>query len=324
MKFMIIGSFLDDQKEEFAKTCHEIAKVLLEMNATLIICSLFEDSADFLIYEEFCKRSNNIELHFLDIKSVRERLQSINISSEIKLFPYLNDECKLDIRDEYLFCQINAIKQADFIIGIGGKLDGSANMLLYIAEIYKKQVIPLTDYGGAAENYYQRNKYSICDHLGDDRAIILSHDISKIIKTYMGKRKKHSAINSVNRVFISYARDNPTWADYIEVILRRRKIELFRDESEFKAGSDIPKLIQDEIYKADTFIAVWCRDYACSPWCIDELELALERRDKMNLWIICVDNTRIVPKKARDLLYYHANNREELEGIILNLLTVEE
>lgn len=320
MKFMVIGSSLED-KEGFLKTCQEIAKVLLDMNATLIICSLFEDSADFLVYEEFCKKSNNIELHFLDIQNVRKRIEDVNASSKIKLFPYLSDECKLDIRDAYLFCQINAIKQADIIIGIGGKVDGSANMLLYIAEVNKKQVIPFIKYGGAAENYYQRNKYSINDYLGDDQGVILSNDVSKIIEAYaQGKREKRAVTSEVSRVFISYARDNPTWADYIEVVLRRRKIELFRDETEFKAGSDIPKVIEDEIYKADTFIAVWCRDYACSPWCIDELELALERGSQINLWIICVDDTRIVPKKARNLLYYRVSSRDELEGRLLSLL----
>jgi hypothetical protein len=102
--------------------------------------------------------------------------------------------------------------------------------------------------------------------------------------------------------------------------LRRRKIELFRDESEFKAGSDIPKTIENEIYKADTFIAVWCREYACSPWCNDELELALERGNEINMWIICVDDTRMVPKKARNLLNYPVHNKEDLERVLLNLL----
>ena len=110
-------------------------------------------------------------------------------------------------------------------------------------------------------------------------------------------------------------------ADPIELILRRRGITLFRDESDFKAGSNIPIKIQEEIFKADTFIAVWCKDYACSPWCMDEIEMALDRIDSINLWIICVDKTRIVPKRARDLLNYPVHNREELEGILLKLLS---
>jgi hypothetical protein len=189
MKVMIIGSILDGKKEEFAVTCHNIAKVLLEMKATLIICSLFQDSADYLIYKEFCKTSNNIELHFLNVQSVRERIKDVKVSSKIKLFRYLDDRCKLDSRDAYLFCQINAIKQADMIIAVGGKLNGSANMLLYIAEMNKKPVIPLVMYEGAANNYYQRNKYKISDCLGENKEIVLSDDIGGIIKAFIYRRK---------------------------------------------------------------------------------------------------------------------------------------
>lgn len=77
-------------------------------------------------------------------------------------------------------------------------------------------------------------------------------------------------------VFISYARKRPHEADYIETLLRRRNISVFRDESEFGAGEDIPIQIEEHIHRANTFIAVYCTEYACSPWCYDELELALD------------------------------------------------
>lgn len=50
------------------------------------------------------------------------------------------------------------------------------------------------------------------------------------------------------------------------------------------------------------------------------MELALERNSSINFWIICVDDTRIVPKGARGLLNYRVKNREELEGVLLKLL----
>lgn len=322
MKIMILGSMIGEDKDGFETLCKNIALTLIEVDATLIICSLFEDSADYHVFKEFIKKSSSVELHYFDNANIQEQVRKvINDNCEIQLIPYLDENSRLDIRDAYLFCQINAIKQVDAIIAVGGKVDGSANLLLHIAELNKKLVIPFTEYKGAAENYYNRNKYRIKDLLGSKYNVLFAENQKEIIKSFLEVRGKQN-INSkdINHVFLSYARDNPTWADYIEVILRRRGVSLFRDESEFKAGSDIPKMIQEEIFRADTFIAVWCKDYACSPWCIDEMELALERKDSINLWIICVDETRIVPKGARNLLNYPVKNREELEGVLLKLL----
>ena len=54
------------------------------------------------------------------------------------------------------------------------------------------------------------------------------------------------------------------------------------------------------------------------------MEIALRRRKEINFWIICVDETRIVPKGARNLLNYPVKNREELEGTLLKLLMARE
>lgn len=322
MKIMILGSMIGEDKCGFKGLCQNIALALIEINATLIICSLFEDSADYYVFKEFIKKSNKVDLYFVDNTDVQKRIKKVlGDNYDINKILCLDDSSRLDIRDAYLFCQINAVKQADAIITIGGKVDGSANLLLHIAELNKKLVIPFIQYQGAAENYYNRNKYKILDLLGNRSNILFEKNPKETITSFLEVREKQNTNSkNINHVFISYARDNPTWADYIEVILRRRGVSLFRDESDFKAGSDIPKIIQEEIFKADTFIAVWCKEYACSPWCIDEMELALGRGDTINLWIICVDETRIVPKAARNLLNYPVKNREELEGVLLRLL----
>ena len=322
MKLMILGSVSGKDEEGFEILCRDIASTLVELDATLIICSLFEDSADYYVFIYFLKKSEKVELYYFESVEVREQITKvIKDSISIQLIPCLDENSKLDIRNAYLFCQINAIKQVDGIIAIGGKVDGSANLLLHLAELNKKLIIPLPQYEGAAENYYNRNKYKIKDLLGSKYNVLFTKDSNKIINSFLEVREKQNINNNnINHVFLSYARDNPKWADYIEVILRRRNISLFRDESEFKAGSDIPVMIQEEIFKADTFIAVWCKEYACSPWCIDEMELALERKGSINIWIICVDETRIVPKGARNLLNYTVKSREELEGTLLKLL----
>jgi TIR domain len=104
--------------------------------------------------------------------------------------------------------------------------------------------------------------------------------------------------------------------------LRRRNYDVFRDERDFAAGQPAQNEIIEHIHRSSVFIVVWCREYACSPWCYDEFEIALERykANSLSLWILQVDETRIVPPLARSLIAYSAKSREELEGQILKLL----
>ena len=117
-------------------------------------------------------------------------------------------------------------------------------------------------------------------------------------------------------------RSRPQEADLIEMILRRRGLEVLRDEQEFRPGSPLEGEIREYINKCDYFIAIWCAEYACSPWCFDELGLAIDRlaAEKLHLWIMRVDKTEIVPPAARKLLYYKVDGRSELEKRIIELL----
>jgi hypothetical protein len=39
------------------------------------------------------------------------------------------------------------------------------------------------------------------------------------------------------------------------------------------------------------------------------------------IWILCLEETRIVPPKARPLIHYAAYTRQELEGMLLKVST---
>lgn len=51
--------------------------------------------------------------------------------------------------------------------------------------------------------------------------------------------------------------------------------------------------------------------------------IALDRHEQkaIKIWILRVDATRIVPKRARDLLYFDAFDRSELAARITNLIS---
>ena len=166
------------------------------------------------------------------------------------------------------------------------------------------------------------------DKLGNKHFSILENPINNVdgvinlIKEYPNQQLSEKQLNKEPTFFISYPRARPAEADFIEMILRRRNFTVLRDEKEFKADEDIPNAIKENIYKSDIFISVWCREYACSPWCFDELTLALERKKKSNMeiWLLCVDETRVVHPEARRMLNHPVNSRSEIEGKILNLL----
>ncbi|RBN36039.1 hypothetical protein DMN50_37535, partial [Priestia megaterium] len=67
----------------------------------------------------------------------------------------------------WLLCQLQALESCQTIIAIGGKLDGSANMLLLLAESKRKKILPLSFLGGAAEQSFYRKRYELQDIFGD-------------------------------------------------------------------------------------------------------------------------------------------------------------
>lgn len=61
------------------------------------------------------------------------------------------------IRD-WLLCQLEALDSCHCIIAIGGKTNGSANMLLRFAEGKRKMIVPLIWAGGAAQELFLRGQ----------------------------------------------------------------------------------------------------------------------------------------------------------------------
>lgn len=344
MRYFVIGGLVDSDikcetdKKRFENACMTIGQELCDMGHSLVVCSPFKDSADYWVLEGFKKNNPKegqvVEFHFVDSSPVRaemERLEEkFNTLHIIKIpSPPPNIDNSDSSSYSWLLCHLQALESCQIIIAIGGKLDGSANMLLLFAESKRKQIIPLSFLGGAARESFLRRRYELEDRFANN--YLLFHDEKKIadsIKLGEGlvsySDTKEQNLNPPN-FFVSYPRARPGEADHIETLLRRRNFQVFRDESKFGAGYAIPKQIEEAIYEANVFIAVWCKDYACSPWCFDELELALDRLEagKIRIWIICVDDTRIVPKRARNLHYFTVKTRNEIEGQILKLLEDE-
>lgn len=341
MRYLIIGGITGtdlNEKERLKNACICIGEEIRDLGHSLIICSPFTDSADYWVLDGFVKdnstENSTIEIHFVDMEIVRTEIIRLETYFKLNNFvriphPAPSDNKQESLSNAWLLCQLQALESCQAIIAIGGKPNGVANMLLLLAEAKRIPILPLSFIGGAANQAFHRRRYELEDRLGSD--YILLQDEKRIKEALkLSTRMCGFQINSLLtknslKFFISYPRARPSEADYIETLLRRRNIRVFRDESDFGAGHAIPIEITEALYAANVFIAVWCAEYACSPWCYDELELALDRYEsgKMELWIFCIDNTRMVPKRARNLNCFSVRTREDIEGRILNLLERE-
>lgn len=200
------------------------------------------------------------------------------------------------------------------------------SLLLPLAESRRKCILPLRFIGGAAADCFERQRHFIQDKLGGNIHVLGEPTrISEIIGLLVplaSERISPSPGRPAQKFFISYPKARPEEADFVETTLRRRNYSVFRDEKDFGAGHVLTQEIDQYLYQSDVFIALWCREYACSPWCFDELEVALglQVEGRLSVWMLCLDETRIVPPKARPLVHYPAHSRNDLEGALLRLL----
>jgi len=338
MKCLVIGKCINENIKQFESACINIGRYLSSKNHTLQICSPYKDSADYWVmqgYSSIPENSKEAEIHFIDTPLLHQEVEllSENLDTQVRKIPHhiIGKEFGNGNDYSWLFCQLQALDNCDFIITIGGQKNGSAKMLLLIAESRGLPIIPFPYYKGMAEEIYQRNYYELEDRFGENFYLYTEQDKlleTEAIELFLNQpnSSNHAVITNIkeeSKFFISYSRERPQEADFIENILRRRNFNVYRDDSDFGAGSNIPNTIKEHIYSSDVFISIWCKEYACSPWCYDELEIALDRstKNQMQLWLFCVDDTRVVPKRARDIIYYEVDSREQLEGQIIKLMS---
>lgn len=340
MKIFVIGGVtvkkgapgFDDEIGRLRTPMEALGAGLALQGHEVVVCSPFGDSADFYILHGISAKSKDahptISVYYPQIPAVESALR--DILSKTGLSRILRFPCSIQgglaesevLHYAWLFAQLNAMESSAGIVVVGGKQSGSLNLLLSIAEARNKAVLPLTFLGGAARDHFNASYWRLKDAIPNDIALLDDPSavaaIPGLLETLLAGRQ----LKPDRSFFISYARARQQKADYVENLLRRRNYIVYRDEEEFEPSADTQSEIIRNIKRASVFVALWCREYACSPWCFDELEIGLERHAKgfADLWIFCVDDTRIVPKAARSLNYYLVDSREKLEAKVIFLL----
>jgi hypothetical protein len=324
------------QLDLLRRSMQRLGADIVECGHDLVVCSPFSSAADVDAVRGAAKaimgrRSPTIEFHYPDEAGVRAELDRLIKELSIRPHQYtypvtLDESGKVQGPYAWLLPQVSAMDHSQAIIGLGGRSGGAASLLFGIAESRRRTLLPLTFLGGAAASAFQARRYELEDRLKDKITVIHEPDqigsAIGVLEALVNEPLAKSIRAGGSCFFISYPRSRPQEADFIEMTLRRRNHDVFRDERDFGAGQRVQSEIIEHIHRSNVFIVIWCKEYACSPWCYDEFEIALKRHKAggLSLWILRLDETRIVPPAARDLLSYSAKSREELEGHILKLL----
>jgi hypothetical protein len=345
MKIFIIGgvSVLESQagfpqnRELLGRTMNILGRDLVKRGHDLLLCSPFENSADHEAIRGAAEAAAERKGAFAEfhlpasakvadaLSRLKQRLAPLHVAT-VTHPPPADENSKEAWNHAWLLAQLSAMEASNAVVAVGGKSSGPMSFLLPLAEARKKVLLPFRFLEGAAAGCFERQRYALADKL-DEQINALSEPegitrAADLLDRLTAERTGASRDGREPKFFISYAKARPKEADFVEMILRRRNLTVFRDDRDFAPGSAVQSEIDNHIEQADVFIALWCNEYACSPWCFDELEEALRRKAAglITIWLIRVDETRIVPKGARDLLSYPVRSREELEGQIIKLL----
>ena len=123
--------------------------------------------------------------------------------------------------------------------------------------------------------------------------------------------------------FVSCARKDEAYADATISVLRSRGLEVLTGDGQARDDQMIPASIEQSLLKSDVCVVLWSRNYALSPWCYDELEIAMDRsnRGQMRIWFFNLDDSHVVPRRARRIAMISVRSPAAMESAINSLLS---
>lgn len=328
-------TYPDYEKSQLAHVCEQLGQAVAKAGAELVVCSPFPDSADLHTVIGYVRSGVGriVHLHSPRHPEVAEKqtemleMLGTGHGTEIKNWYYPGPEDDDSKEQAWLLCQIQALEEADVVISIGGRVSKTANTVLHLAEARRKPIVPFAFLGGASRRAYQRRDWARIhpglDHhrLMDREAVADAMRIADQLVTAR-LRTPHNYRWPPRRVFISRARPDAPSAQALESYLSGARITALIGERELRPDRMVNPTIEDAVLSADLFVVLWSRSYALSRFCYDEIELALRRHEvgELQLWIINLDGSDIVPPAARALPQAVARTPHALVALVRELL----
>lgn len=315
----------------------KLGRALAESGAHLLICSPFPDSADYYAAMGYAGARTGegvIQFHSPDhptVKEKRRRLQStLDWPDErLQVFNYPGPEGSDDDGwfQAWLLSQIQALEKADVVVAIGGAVSKTANTLLHLAEARGLPVVPFAFLGGAAARLYDRRDWKGLNPGFDPTPLTRDDGVERTVEivnrlTMDRHRQLAGDSRAPKSVFISVAQEDGSLGEAMAQALRARGIEAIMGEREIRSDQMVSASIQQALLRSDTCAVLWSRHYAQSPWCNDELSVALDSQAfrGMKVWLFNLDGSPIVPPQARKLRTISARSPAAIQGAVADLL----
>jgi hypothetical protein len=330
-------STLNGELPRLHRACMKLGTALARAGAQLVACSPFPDSADYYAAMGYAdaKAGGVIHFHSPIHPKVEEKRQLFrqtfgqpNLTIQDWNYPAPETDEQDSWSQAWLLAQLQALEKADVVVALGGKVSKTASTLLHLAEAKGLPIIPFAFLGGAAGRAYQRRNWARLNPEFD--ASILDSEGSveqtvRIINHLVLDRIRRSKVGGARpkTVFVSVARQDAAMGTALEGVLRSHGIEAVLGESEIVPGQMIPSTIEHALRRRDIVAVLWSRFYAQSLWCYDELALALnlEALGGMKVWLFNLDDSSIIPTRARKLPAVSVRSEEGLRGAIKDLLS---
>jgi len=331
----VIGGITEESLDRDAEAprlniaCYKLGQAIAKAHAQLIICSPFPNSADYYTAMGFSEVEEDRVIHFHspnhpDVAEKRKLLSKTLGKPGLKVVDWLypGPENKESWPQAWLLAQLQALERADVVIAIGGKVSNTANTLLHLAEGRNIPIVAYSFLGGAAQRCFQRRDWERL-HPGFDKGILerdngvesvieIANRLATDLLSYRHSPNKHQTF------FVSRATHDFEIADVLANWLRAHGYSVLLGDEEIRENQMATASIYQALLKSDTCIVLWSKQYALSPWCYDELMLAINRQ--MNIWLFNLDNSMIVPQNARKFKSMSVRNASEIVKIASDLL----
>lgn len=319
-----------DKCDELCRAGIELGRESVRRGHKLILGSDSINTIDKYVMDgvfEYCKDSQNkayVEIH--RPQNSRAIYTDVPDNVEISRVDYDSDtESKL----KWIVSHVRALDSCDVVILLGG--GASTKLIGNIAADRQIPVLAVPNFGGSAENVYEKLKYYYRNLFSDNSDIsVLTQSwntssaekivgLAETIRSKKRGREKHS-------YFISYSWSDMGESDHLEIVLLRNHRIVNRDERSLNPGEDLDDGVRLLIEESDTFIGLYSENFKNSSWCPSELAYAQRRnqngKNPKRIVLISLDGTD-VPITYEGKLKLLGGSRSERELSVLRLIREE-
>ena len=342
MKILIMGSIptyerdeireLSPQEEPFVSACKDLGFAATSQGHSVLLADDHPCSADLYVMQgvqRFASSNPDKQVDIYTHRAAGSEMIFDTVPSNLKIHRQFHPDFDKQGTGT-LIPNLGALQACDVMILIGGKL--TVKLMGNIAADRDKGIVAIPSFGGTSLELFDKLKYLYKNALKDRfedlsvlQSVWLEDSADKIIdlaEVFAGEESEAPP----HSYFISYTWDDSPITDHVEVLLRRNRRAVNRDESIFRAGADLSDVVKSLICESDTFIGLWGEKFKNSTWCPHELEYALDKKTKglkpSRIVLLVLDDTE-PPIRFTGNLRLNGKDRDKRDLSIRRLIEEE-